>query len=151
MPNKDILQKLKNIIIDESEKYTSQMAQCHDKLIRFRTNDGEFQLKKVVRKPNESEIKEFLYNVLRELYYRDTKIITKSQYKTVKGQIRKHRVSAINFIAKRITSYNFYKEYYNFCATARSYFEGVYKVTFPVPVETVIIDIDINKEEHENG
>lgn len=149
MGNENILQELKNIVNSEFQKYVFQKEHCNSDLIRFRENDNELQLKKVVRKPNESEIKEFLYDTLRELYYRDTKIITKSQYKTVKGQIRKHRNSAINFIAKRITSYNFYEKYYNFCTTEHVYLEGVAKVTFPVPVEMAIIDIDVSASKEE--
>lgn len=147
MGNENILQELKDIMNSEFQKYSFQMEQCPDEPIRFRASNNELQLKKVIRKPNESEIKEFLYDTLRELYYRDTKIMTKSQYRTVKGQIRKHRNSAINFIAKRITNYNFYEKYQNFCTTDHVYLEGVAKVAFPCPVEMATIDISVNKEE----
>lgn len=147
MGNENILQELKDIMNSEIQKYSFQMEQCPDELIRFRASNNELQLKDVIRKPNESEIKEFLYDTLRELYYRDIKIMTKSQYKTVRGQIRKHKASAINFIAKRITSYNFYEKYYNFCTTEHVYLEGVAKVTFPISVEMATIDISDSKEE----
>lgn len=152
MTTEEIIQNLRDGIDLQVGNFPYPIITPSDKPITFRMSDDDIALSPVTRLPNNMEINQYLYKELRQLYWRgEPRTITKEQYKVVKGQIRKDRISAINFLKKRIDDHDFYKEYVSFINTERTYLEGSIRVACSQPMKLAIIDLDINKEESTNG
>lgn len=155
MTTEEIIQNLRDGIDLQVGNFPYPIITPSDKPITFRMSDDDIALSPVTRLPNNMEINQYLYKELRQLYWRGEPrtitTITKEQYKVVKGQIRKDRISAINFLKKRIGDHDFYKEYVSFINTERTYLEGSIRVACSQPMKLAIIDLDINKEESTNG
>lgn len=147
MRYEESMNTLRNIIGDS---LIMTLPSNQQKNITFKTDD-DVTLSQVTRLPNNNEVYQYLYEELKDLYWKEPHTITKEQYKTVKGQIRRDLTSAINFLKKKINDRDFYKEYVTFINTEKTYLEGSVRVTFTQPVKLATIELDINKEEEIDG
>lgn len=147
MSNEEILNKLKENINLQIGNFIYLMNEPLDRAITFKTGDNNVSLSPITRLPNNNEINDYLYDELRRLYFKEQRIITTVQYKTVKGQIRKDIGSAINFLRKQITDNDFYKDYISFINTEKTYLEGNIQIKFPQPISYAVIELDVDKEE----
>lgn len=130
--NLAVLQAVKESIAEEVKKHT------------YNFNEGIDESK--LRCPNEREQKEWLKNVLRVKYFCDPQI-SLSQYRTIKGEIRKgHFNVAINFLAK-LRNVSDIRASFERYKTTKSIQDITVPVTFPEPVKVCSIEININKEE----
>lgn len=124
-----ILQAVKQSISEATKKIT----------YKFENSLNESRL----RCPNVIEQKNWLLSELRILLF-DGKITTQ-QYRSIKGEIRKHHFDVVfNFMDNR--GVDNIRERFEKYSTTKLMYDAKVKVTFPEPVEVTLLEIKVENK-----
>ena len=131
----ELLEKLKEFTNEELSK------------IRYEFN-GDKEIK--TRLPNEKELKDFLKDLLKELYAEKRYGITLAQYRSLKGEVMHGKFESLfNFSRKRGIP-NVKEQVYTF-ASCPCMQDVTVEVVFPGVVSRTVIDIDVNNINKNGG
>ena len=133
---------------EEQEKILKEILDTVRKdFIKIKYDGDDAKTNIIYRKPSNKEIVEYRKSILKDLYNNGK--MCRSAYYTLKAMNRRRNmdgiINVLNFIKKH--DHKAFFKYLDYINTEHPYMEINAKITFPIPVAAMTINISTPKEE----